>query len=123
MNLGLLAHTAPAVLLTEAGLCLLFCGLLINFRKLLGGADVLVWSLVWLCRVLASISGAYRLQGVPAAQAWYVGLQACSAITLIIMLARTHASVLKEKWGRRLVLGLAWIDMRPSPSHSNVRDN
>jgi lysylphosphatidylglycerol synthetase-like protein (DUF2156 family) len=120
MNQELLA---PAVLFTEAGLCLLFCGLLICFRKQLSGTDMLVWSLVWLCRVLASLSGSFRLQVVPTAQAWYLGLQTCSAIALIVMLARTHASVLKERWGKRVVLGLASIDMRPAPSPSNVAPN
>lgn len=120
MNLGLLAHTSPAVLFTEAGLCLLFCGLLICFRKQLGGIDVLVWSLVWLCRVLASLSGSFGLQGVPTVQAWYLGLQTCSAIALIIVLARTHASVLKERWVKRVVLGLASINTRLAPVPSDV---
>ena len=118
MNPELLAHTSPAVLFAETGLGVLFCGLLIYCRKQLGVIDVLVWSLVWLCRVLASISGSYRLQGVPTAQAWYLGLQACSAIALIVMLARAHASVHKERWGKRIALGLVWIDLRPARGRS-----
>lgn len=82
-----------------------------------------MWSLVWLTRGLASPKGSYRLQGVPSAQAWYVGLPAYSAFALIVMLARTQASVLREKWAKRVVLRLAWGDMRPAPSHSDVHDN
>ena len=123
MNLELLRYTPSALLFMEAGLCLLFCGLLIYLRRQLSGTDVLVWSLVWLCRVLGSLSGSYRLQEVPSAQAFYLGLQACSAFALIVTLSRTHASVLKERWGKRVALGLASIDVRPALSRNCVRDS
>ena len=120
MNLELLGHAPSSVLFTEAALCLLFCGLLMYFRKQLSGTDALAWSIVWLTRVLASINGSYHLQGIPTAQAWYLGLQTCAAIALIVMLVRTHTSALREKWAKRVVLRLALSGMQPAPSHGNV---
>jgi len=123
MNLELIVHAPSSVLITEATLCLLLCGLLLYFRKQVSGTDALAWSIVWLTRVLASINGSYQLHGSPAAQAWYLGLQACAAIALIVMLVRMHTSAVREKWGKRVVLRLALSGLQPAPSHGSAHQD
>jgi hypothetical protein len=90
------------VLLLEGCLTVLFLLLLWFSRsKAVGSADLL-WIFVWATRVFASLNGSRHMSGDDGELLTYLGLQACSGLSLMLILARHERKLLRDKLMRRL---------------------
>ena len=95
------------VLVSEICLTTTFAVLLAYGGGRLSRTDKLLWSLLWLTRLLASLGGSRHLEGAPPALAMYIGLQVCAASAVLLIFVRTEALIFKERWARRFVLQVA----------------
>ena len=91
----------------EAGLTVLFFGIMLALWKNVGAADGALWVMVWCTRAFAAIQGASHLPLQPEAVTIYLGLQTCSALALIIVLARSEIRTIRQRFLRALFLQLA----------------
>ncbi len=94
---------SSTVLLLEGGLAVLFMLLLWFSRsKAVGRADLL-WIFVWATRLFASLNGSRHMTGDDRELLTYVGLQACSGLSLMLILARHERKLLRDKLMRRVL--------------------
>ncbi|HSB14837.1 MAG TPA: hypothetical protein VLE22_10275, partial [Bryobacteraceae bacterium] len=100
-------NNVPALIL-EGGLGSVFAVLLVYLVKKLGIGDVLLWALVWCTRVFASLNGLRRLPEASPELPTYLGLQACSAIALIVVLLRSEFRIFHEAIVRAFTIQLLW---------------
>jgi hypothetical protein len=100
-------NEVPALIL-EGGLGSVFAVLLVYLIKKLGIVDVLLWVLVWCTRLFASLNGLRRLPEGSADLYTYLGLQACSAIALIVVLLRSEFRIVHEAIVRAFTTQLLW---------------
>jgi hypothetical protein len=105
------------VLLVEAVYAVIFMTLLTLARKNGGGRDDALWGLVWATRLFASLNGSRHLSGNSSELFMYLGLQACSGLSLIVILARYERKVFKDKLMRRLLLHMTHVEIA-APSRS-----
>ncbi len=94
---------SSAVLLLEGGLAVVFVTLLLFARSNGGGKADFLWGLVWATRVFASLNGSRHMSGQNTELLTYLGLQACSGLSLMSILARHERKAFKEKLMRRLL--------------------
>ncbi len=106
-----------AVLLLEGGLTVVFLTLLLLGRNRGGEREDSLWILVWATRLFASLNGARRLSGANAELFTYVALQACSGLSLMLIMSRYELKLFKDKLVRRLFVQLSGAE-EVSPSRS-----
>ncbi len=99
--------TSGVVLLLESSLAVIFFSVMLALWQRVDYADAALWILVWATRVFASLNGIIHLSEEPGRLGAYIGLQALSGITLILILARGELKVFKERLIRHLVIRLA----------------
>jgi hypothetical protein len=112
-----MSSVPDAVWIAETGLTVLFIVLLVLLRKKASASDSILWFTVWLTRVFASLNGSQPLAGRPSQQlAVYVGLQACSALSLVIVLMCFELRLRKQKLQNQVLLqmGAAGPPSRPA---------
>jgi hypothetical protein len=95
------------VLLFEGGLALVFMTLLLLGQKKGGGREDSLWGLVWATRLFASLHGSRHMSANGAELLTYIGLQACSGLSLMLILSRYELKVFKDKLMNRLLLQVA----------------
>jgi hypothetical protein len=103
------------VLLLEGGLAVVFLTLLSLSRSRGGGKADILWGLVWATRLFASLNGSRHMSGDQAELFTYVGLQACSGLSLMLILARHERKGFKDKLLRHLVVHMAGAERDASP--------
>jgi len=91
------------VLLLEGGLAVVFMALLWHARFNGGARADLLWGLVWATRLFASLNGSRHMSGDSTELFTYIGLQACSGLSLMLILARHERKAFKDKLMRRLL--------------------
>jgi hypothetical protein len=96
------------VLILEGGFGSVFAVLLVYLIRKLGIVDALLWVLVWCTRLFASLNGLRRLPEGSPELSTYLGLQACSAIALIVVLLRSEFRILHEAIVRAFTTQLLW---------------
>jgi hypothetical protein len=99
------------VLLVEAVYAVIFITLLTLARRNGGAKDDALWGLVWATRLFASLNGARNLSGDSGELFIYLGLQVCSGLSLIVVLARYERKVFKDKLMRRLLLHMTHVEV------------
>ena len=97
----------PQVTTLEGGLAIAFLSLLVFVRRRGGRADDALWGLVWTTRLLASLNGAQHFPVLSRELQVYMGLQALSGLSLMLILMRSEIRVLKERLFRRVVVQLS----------------
>jgi hypothetical protein len=95
---------SSGVLLFEGGFAVVFLTLLLLERKKGGGREDILWGLVWATRLVASLGGSRHLNQDAAGLSTYIALQACSGLSLMVVLARYELKAFRERLFRRLVL-------------------
>jgi hypothetical protein len=104
-----------SVLLLESGLAVLFFSVILLLWQKVAACDAALWVLAWATRVFASLQGVQHLSpGRSGDLTAYMGLQACSACALILVLARTELRVLRERLVRKLFLQLSGVQLGAS---------
>jgi|GEM_PF-5063786 hypothetical protein len=97
---------AKAVWIAEGGMTLLFVGLVLLIWKREPVLDHVLWFMVWATRVLASLNGSRMLaEGSPHLTA-YIGLQACSALSLLVIMMRSELRLMRQRLVNRLLVQL-----------------
>ena len=94
------------LLVLEACLAVIFFGVMLGLWRKIDVPDAALWVLVWCTRVFASVNGIQHVDPQSADVGVYIGLQACSAFALLIILARSELRVLKERLRKALMLQL-----------------
>ena len=95
------------VLVFEGSLAVIFFSVMLMLWRKVDMADAALWVLVWATRVFASLSGVQHLPVHPGGDlSLYIGLQACSGCTLILIVARSEIRVLKERLVRSVLMRL-----------------
>ncbi|RPI19452.1 MAG: hypothetical protein EHM65_01365, partial [Acidobacteriales bacterium] len=74
-------------LLLESGLAVVFFGVMLMLWRKVDYGDAALWVMVWATRVFASLNGAQHVSADTGDLGLYLGLQACSGCTLILILA------------------------------------
>ena len=95
---------SSGVLLFEGGFAVVFMTLLLLERKKGGGREDILWGLVWATRLVASLGGSRHLNADAAGLSTYIALQACSGLSIMVVLARYELKAFRERLLRRLVL-------------------
>jgi hypothetical protein len=117
-----MSNWPDAVLLAEGGFTLIFCLLLVSLRKRMGTADSFLWSLVWLTRVLSSLSGSRNLLGAPTPDLTrYIGMQGCAAVALTIIVVRGETRVMRERTLRGIWAQIVGLYTGPREEDSRGR--
>lgn len=93
---------SSTVLLLEGGLAVLFMLLLWFSRSKIAGRADLLWLFVWATRLFASLNGSRHMSANDTELFTYVGLQACSGLSLMVILARHERKLLRDKVVKRL---------------------
>jgi hypothetical protein len=101
------------VLLVEAVYAVIFMMMLTLAQRNGGGRGDALWGLVWATRLFASLNGSRHLGGDPSELFMYLGLQACSGLSLILILARYERKVFKDRLMRRLLLHMTHVEVGP----------
>ena len=95
------------VLLLEGGLTVVFLTLLLLGRQRSGGREDSLWILVWATRLFASLNGSRHLSGANSELLTYTALQACSGLSLMLILSRYELKLFKDRLVRRLFVQLS----------------
>jgi hypothetical protein len=103
------------VLLVEGVYAVIFVTLLCFARSKGRAREDALWGLVWATRLFASLNGSRHLSGDHGELITYLGLQACSGLSLIVVLARYERQVFKDKLLRRLVVHMTGAEASASP--------
>jgi hypothetical protein len=103
------------VLLFEGGFTVVFMTLLIIWRGKDGEKEDSLWGLVWATRLFASLNGSRHMSGNQADLLTYIALQACSGLSLMLILTRYQLKVLKDKLLRRLLVQIAGAEASAAP--------
>ena len=90
----------------EGGLTIGFLALLLFLRRTGGRGDDILWGLVWTTRVLASLNGSRHFPQFSPEFGAYMGLQALSGLSLMLIVMRSEFRVFKERFFRRIVIQL-----------------
>jgi hypothetical protein len=107
----LMWNPTALLLFVEACLAIVFFGVMVALWRRIDFPDAALWVMVWSTRVFATIAGSAH---VPRSEAGlYIGLQACSACALILILARSELRVLKQRLLRRFMLELGTSAAEP----------
>ena len=104
------------LLTLEGALAVMFFAVVLWLYRKVDAADASLWVLAWATRVFASLEGVRHLAAGSQEMGMYMGLQACSACALMVVLARSELRVLKERVVKRLMLRLGGA--RPAVSES-----
>jgi hypothetical protein len=94
------------VLVIEGGFACLFLTLLTMERRKGGGKEDVLWVLVWVTRLFASLYGSRYVGENRSDLLVYVALQACSGLSLMLILVRYEFKAYKERIFRRLAIRL-----------------
>ena len=94
---------SSTVLLLEGGFAAVFLSLLLFARSRGGGSADFLWGLVWATRLFASLNGSRHMSGGQMELFTYLGLQACSGLSLMLILARHERKVFKDRLLKRLM--------------------
>ena len=103
------------VLLLEGGLAVVFLTLLSLARNRGGGRADVLWGLVWATRMFASLNGSRHMSGDSMELFTYLGLQACSGLSLMLILARQERKGFKDRLMRQLVVQMAGAETAAAP--------
>ncbi len=95
------------VLVLEGGITVGFLMLLLFVHRRSGRADDILWGLVWTTRLFASLNGARHFGGSSLELGVYMGLQALSGLSLMLILMRSELRLLRERLARHLLLQLS----------------
>lgn len=106
---------SSTVLLLEGGLTVVFLTLMSLARNRGGGRADLLWGLVWATRLFASLNGSRHMSGNDTELFTFLGLQACSGLSLMLILARQERKGFKDKLLRQLVVQMARTETVASP--------
>lgn len=109
-----MSGVSNTVLLLEGGLAVVFLSLMLVARNRGGGRADVLWGLVWATRVFASLNGSRHMSGDQTELFTYVGLQACSGLSLMLILARHERKGFKDRLMRQLVLQMAGAETATS---------
>ena len=108
------------MIIVESVLALVFIAVIIRVWRRSDLPDLALWALVWCTRVLATTGGIGHLRSNSVEAKLYIGLQACSACALIVILARSELRVLHQRVLRTIWLrvndGHPAVGPAPSPS-------
>lgn len=94
---------SSTVLILEGGFAILFLCVLMFARSRGGGKADLLWGLVWATRLFASLNGSRHMSGEHTELFTYLGLQACSGLSLMLILAHHERKVFKDRLMKRLL--------------------
>jgi hypothetical protein len=70
---------------------------------------------VWATRLFASLIGSRRLSGADAELFTYMALQACSGLSLMVIMSRYELKIFKDKLVRRVLVQLTGTEAGPPP--------
>ena len=99
-------NISSPIMTLEGGLTVGFLGLLLFLRQKGGRGDDILWGLVWTTRVLASLNGARHLSQFSPEFGAYMGLQALSGLSLMLIVMRSEVRVWRERFFRRILVQL-----------------
>jgi hypothetical protein len=97
-------HSIASFFILEAALTLLFFAVLLGLRRRIPPFDAALWVIVWATRTFAAINGCRHIPSSSAELTVYMGLQACSALALLLTLSRAELRVWRQKVLRRLTV-------------------
>ena len=104
-----MSNAYSSLLTLEGGLAVVFFGVMLVLWRKVDVADAGLWVFLWATRVFASLKAVQNVPEASGELGMFVGLQACSALALIMVLARSELRVLRERLVRRLYMQVAVI--------------